>query len=459
MEERKRLLPAEKTYSTSLKEPVRIHPIELNTLPPRSVPYMFDEACRQYSSKIALNYKKKGIWKTITYWEYRTMVRNCAKGFIMLGLQPNTVVCILGYNSPEWFVADLGAIYAGGIAAGIYTTNSAEACLYCLNNSNAKIIVVENTQLTKILGIKGKASSLKAIIQYGGEEDKEHHGVLGWNSFMRMGQGVSDSVLETAMKGIHTNQCCTLVYTSGTTGAPKGAMLSHDNVVYDALKIGEKLSLTRNEIYVSYLPLSHVAGNVVDIHCGYMFNVCTYFAEKDALRGSLISTFQEVRPTRILSVPRVWEKIYEKFQERAAESSGLKKYVVNWAKKQGLRKNLCAERNLHGNSPVRYQLANFILFRKCKRLLGIDHCKTIVSGAAPLSLEVKMYFASLDILIHEGYGMSECSAFHSCCLTGSFRFESCGTCCTGMITYIDNPDAESNGEVGQWYNVEDYEKF
>lgn len=339
MEERRRILPADKTYSTSLKEPVRLPPIELNTVPPRSVPYMFDEVCRQYSGRTALNYKKNGEWVKITFWEYRAMVRKCAKGFITLGLQPNTVVCILGFNSPEWFISDLGAIYAGGVAAGIYTTNSAEACLYCLNNSNAKILVVEYTQLSKILGIRRQATSVKAIIQYGGE-DRGQQDVIVWDNFMRMGENVSDTVLESARKGIHINQCCTLVYTSGTTGNPKGAMLSHDNVVYDALKIGEKLSLTRNEVYVSYLPLSHVAGNIVDIHCAYLFTVKVYFADKDALRGSLLNTFQEVRPTRILSVPRVWEKIYEKFQEKAAETTGIAKIISTWAKRQGLRKNL-----------------------------------------------------------------------------------------------------------------------
>lgn len=336
-----KILPTNSLTTVSLSTPVKIRPVEEDKFPPRSVPFLFDSICKKYPNRIALCRKVKKKWVTITYKKYRELVRTCAKAFISLGLTPNSVVCIIGFNSPEWFISDLAAIYAGGVAAGIYTTNSPEACLYCISHSKAKIVVVEDdVQLTKIMQIRKKAPDLKAIIQYTNPVKSPE--VMSWEDVMILGESVKDSVLENALSTVAVNRCCTLVYTSGTTGNPKGVLLSHDNVVYDAYKIAEKLGVTVSpqEIYVSYLPLSHVAGNVVDIHCTYLNAAKVYFADKDALRGTLLKTFGEVHPTRILSVPRVWEKIFEKFQEMGERNRGIKKILAQWAKKHGLRKNL-----------------------------------------------------------------------------------------------------------------------
>lgn len=333
------IIEANSLISTTLDTPVKIRQMDLKKHPPISVPGMLDKMCKRYSSRVALSHKVNGKWEKISFTKYLQLVQTCAKGFLQLGLTPHSVVCIIGFNSPEWFIANLGAIYAGGIAAGIYTTNSPEACLHCLSTSKAKIVVVEDqTQLAKILEIKPKVPDLKVIVQYKGEVTQPD--VLSWQQLISLGESADNSVLQSVKKRIAINQCCTLVYTSGTTGNPKGAMLSHDNVIYDAIKIGQQLGIkTHGEVYVSFLPLSHVAGNVTDIHCTYIHGCKVCFADKDALKGSLVGTFTEVQPTRILSVPRVWEKIYEKLQELSEKNKGLKKVLAAWAKKQGLNRN------------------------------------------------------------------------------------------------------------------------
>ena len=149
------ILPASGVTSVSLSVPANIRQIELAEYPPKSVPILFEAICKEYPDRTALCRKVKKNWVKITYKKYRQLVRTCAKAFISLGLTPNSVVCIIGFNSPEWFISDLAAIYAGGVAAGIYTTNSPDACLYCISQSKAKIVVVEDdAQLTKILQIK-----------------------------------------------------------------------------------------------------------------------------------------------------------------------------------------------------------------------------------------------------------------------------------------------------------------
>ena len=161
-----------------------------------------------------------------------------AKGFISLGLDRFHSVSILGYNSPEWVISSNAAMHAGGFANGIYTTNSPSACQYVAHDSRSNILVVEDqTQLDKILQIKDKLPHLRAIIQFKGKPSVP--GVLGWQELLEIGKGTSDDLLDERLRNLAANQCCLLLYTSGTTGNPKGVMCSHDNIV-----VSSRLSTT-----------------------------------------------------------------------------------------------------------------------------------------------------------------------------------------------------------------------
>jgi len=231
-------------------------------------------------------------------------------------------------------------IHCSGFAAGIYTTNTPEACAFVAKDSKANIFVVEDDkQLAKILEIRDQLPHLKAIVQYTGDPTVE--GVYSWSKLLMLGSQQDDSVLDERLKKIAINQCCTLIYTSGTTGNPKGVMLSHDNLVWTAFVNKERCNFVDFvEEYISFLPLSHVAAQIADIYCPLTVSATVFFADKNALKGSLVETMKEIQPTKFLAVPRVWEKMYEKMQEIGRSTKGVKKVIATWAKAKGLEYNM-----------------------------------------------------------------------------------------------------------------------
>ncbi|XP_030033361.2 long-chain-fatty-acid--CoA ligase ACSBG2 isoform X2 [Manduca sexta] len=420
---------------------LRVEPRGLAAEPPISVPGLLNRTVTRYPDATALATKKAdGKWHKITYKQYQERVRIVAKGFLKLGLERFHSVGILGFNSEQWFVADLAAIHAGGYAAGIYTTNSADACYHCLESSRANICVVQDKkQLDKILSVRNKLANLKAIVQWEGPVDISVPGVYSWEQVVEMGKKEPDTELNNILKGLAVNECCTLVYTSGTVGPPKAVMLSHDNLTWDAFSIGERcrdLQPTRDRL-VSFLPLSHVAAQVVDIYTTLSNAVPVFFAQPDALKGSLVETLKEVRPTRFLGVPRVWEKMYEKIMAVGAQSGPLKRQIALWAKEKGMKYHLARINGLEGSS-LGYKMAKSLVFDKVHDSLGLDQCKTFVTAAAPLSPDVKKFFLSLDIPIVDAFGMSEAAGAHTLSIYPKFSLDSAGELLEGTETKFGN---------------------
>ena len=230
---------------------IRDHDLEdLKETPPMSVISMMKNTVEKHGDNLALRVKREDEWLEWTYQDYWNEARIVAKAFIKLGLQRHHSVCILGFNSPEWFIAQLGAIMAGGFSAGIYTTNNPEACKYIIEHCRADILVAEDAkQLDKFPKIKEFLPNVKGAVQYCGTPTQE--GIVGWKELLEMGKQESDDELELRIKQIAINECCVLVYTSGTTGPPKGVMMSHDNLTWMARKTCKFLNVSANDSMVS----------------------------------------------------------------------------------------------------------------------------------------------------------------------------------------------------------------
>uniref|UniRef100_A0A8C9YN78 Long-chain-fatty-acid--CoA ligase ACSBG2 n=1 Tax=Sander lucioperca TaxID=283035 RepID=A0A8C9YN78_SANLU len=414
---------------------------------PLTVYQMFTSAVERFGDYTALSWKEGEQQKSLNYREYYQTCRTAAKSFLKLGLQRYHGVGILGFNSAEWFISDIAAILAGGLAVGIYTTNSPDACQYVAENCKANIIVVENhKQLQKILQVEDKLPHLKAIIQYKDALKEKRPNLYTWAEFMELGRDEPDAPLDAIISSQKPTQCCTLIYTSGTTGQPKGVMLSHDNITWTALSTSRHVRLTdatrAQEVVVSYLPLSHIAAQMVDIWVTMKVGGATYFAQPDALKGSLVNTLKEVRPTAFMGVPRVWEKMQEKMKSVGAKSSTVRRKLAAWAKDVGLQTNLTKMNH--------YQLAKKIVFKKVRKALGLDRCNKCYTGAAPITKDTLEFFLSLDIPLYELYGMSESTGPHTISASDAFRLTSCGKEIPGCKTKLHNPDEEGNGEICFW---------
>jgi long-chain-fatty-acid--CoA ligase ACSBG len=450
-------------FTTDRRQPVRLAiGKDKAGVAPITVMDVFQKTAKKYASKPAIHQKvlsegktaDETEWTTWTWKEYEEQVYAFAKALVSLGFEKFDTINIIGFNSPEWFMSNFGAIAAGGIPAGTYTTNLPEACKYVASHSEAKVVVCEGVkQLEKYLEIGNDLPNLKALVMYGPDAVPENVTekcsvpVYKFDAFLELGKDVETSVIDERIQAQKPNETCTLIYTSGTTGNPKAVMITHDNLTWVTPRVLEEFSwtMTNDDHVVSFLPLSHIAAQMLDMHCAIQTGNQVWFAQPDALRGSIGATLKQVRPTMFFGVPRVWEKIYDKMQEVAKQNTGIKKSISTWAKAQCLRHQQTCQYG--GENPACttisfYPIAHKLI-SKVHVALGLDRCRAFFTAAAPIEYKVLEYFASIDIPIYEVFGQSECTGPHTVNTYQAWKMGTCGRPIKGSETKI----VEENGEL------------
>ncbi|MES1245634.1 MAG: AMP-binding protein [Acidobacteriota bacterium] len=369
---------------------------------PETVAQVLERTVGAHGDRPAMKAKRDGQWRTTSWKEYRDQARLAARGFLRLGLQPRDGVVIMGYNRPEWFLADVGAILAGGLPAGIYITNTAEQCQYIAEHAEASVAVVENEQYLQVfLSIRDRLPKLKAIVLMTGEAEGAH----SWDRLLALGAEVPEADLQARIDAQKPEDLCTLIYTSGTTGPPKAVMLTHHNVTWTARRVVEAYDLNESDELLSYLPLSHIAEQVVSLHCPMSTGACAWFAEG---MEKLADNLREVRPQFFFAVPRVWEKMQAGIQAAGAKNPPLKKKISAWARGVGMKAGEALEAG-RSDRPFLYGLAHKLVFSTVRERLGLDRARVCATSTAPISVETLRFFLSLGIPILEVYGMSECT--------------------------------------------------
>ena len=414
-----------------------------------TVTQTFQSTVQRFPDKVALRYtvakpdapahaqKFSEQFQQIEYtWkQYDQETTRFAKSLIAHGVQPYKGVTIQGANTPEWFIAHIGAIKAGGFSAGVYPSNNPAATQHCVTNSRAEVVVVENEeQLKKYKGLKD--SAVKCFVVWNEVKDKGGFSELGevyeWKDFLEHGKTIKDEELEQRIKAQNPEDLCSLIYTSGTTGQPKGAKLTHDNITFTSREAGERLDLNAKHHSISYLPASHIAAQQVDIFTAITFGYTMDIAPPGALKGSAMKLhILNTRPTFFLAVPDVWNKMKDGMIEKMNQATGtaaeVKKFLFNRVtpiaryclqdlQKLEAREYSKAHAMWHIADRIRgifdrFALAvcNFLLLSKIKGLIGLDRCVLAASGAAPISRDTVDFLAGLNIRIIDLYGMSETS--------------------------------------------------
>lgn len=449
---------------------------------------------------------KPAEWQMWTWQEYYDDCSKFAKTLIHLNIGMFQVVNIIGFNSPEWFIANTGSILAGCIAAGIYTTNNPDACEYQVKHSQSQLVIVEdNSQLKKFADKATGLPLLQHIVIWMEQPDAALVAKLGkikvhfWTDFLALGCGIPDNSVEDRASKVRPGNCSTLIYTSGTTGMPKAVMISHDNVAWTTgIMCDSYFSMGAADRVASYLPLSHIAAQLIDLHVPMNLGCCTYFCQPyDMKLGTLTATLTDVEPTFFFGVPRVWEKIQEKMVGMGRDNSAVLKAISSWAKMLGTKhsatqqfggerigpanffytlvvaamivytgiyifrevlekgavpaltfvtKNptltmaywvvLCLAAFVYVVFHEGYPLANKIVFQTIKKKLGLLKSKANFTAAAPISVDTLNYFASLDIPIYEVFGQSECTGPHTVSAPGQWKVGTCGRPLPGTFSKV-----------------------
>jgi long-chain acyl-CoA synthetase len=360
-------------------------------------------------------------WQVISSRQFYGYVATLARILKQWGIQKGDRVAILSENRPEWMIADFACMCSGIADVPIYTTLTAEQTLYLLKNSGAKVIFVSTLeQLRKVQSIQGQTALEKVVVM----DDVAEINVIRMWTLLEGASSEPDPQFDAQARQIQPEDLATLIYTSGTTGTSKGVMLTHGNLTSCAIMASKQAEWEPGDVYLSFLPLSHVTARHVDYVCYLDGVTIVYCADFNQLPQML----KEARPTIIVSVPRVYEKVRQEAERRAGR--GLRRKIFDWAVRVG---EAHKEEIARGETPNNFawKLANKLVFQKIRQGFG-GRSRAYFSGGAPLGKDMAKWFCAVGIPIMEGYGLTETSPTLSVNRRGAFKVGSVGKVNDGL---------------------------
>jgi long-chain acyl-CoA synthetase len=361
-------------------------------------------AAQKYGDSPAVRYKDGDRWVDRSFNEVAEIVRPLALGLTELGIEKGDRVSILGNTRQEWTYFDFAALSIGATVVPIYQTNSPEECRYVLENSDAKVVVVEDAeQLQKIREVREGLPALEQIVLMTGSSDD----AISMQDLAAKGAGVDAARWEERYSAVSSDDICTFIYTSGTTGPPKGCIISHGNYRSMLDMVNETSVIEGEDVSYLYLPLAHSFALLIQLGSFDLGATLAYW-ERDPLK--IMPNLAELKPTYFPSVPRIFEKIYTSANSGMEKEGGLKKAIFDWSIRVGARVRT-AERS--GRKPGfllsrEYAFADKQVLSKIRNLFG-GKLRLAVSGAAPINPEILRFFDAAGVLVLEGWGMTETS--------------------------------------------------
>jgi long-chain acyl-CoA synthetase len=414
---------------------------------PNTLNRLFFDAVDRHDKPDALQVKKGGVYQSISSRLLADQVRQVALGLQEMGITRGDRVAILSENRPEWAIADYAALTSGLTDVPIYPTLPAEHIPYLLNDSGAVAVFTSTPeQAAKIAEIKSQCAALNHVIGFG---DALRPGETATLEQVRARGQAADSPARTEAYrqqalAVTPDQIATLIYTSGTTGEPKGVMLTHDNLYSNVMAGAAAIPFSGNDVCLSFLPLSHSFARMADNYL--MFHTGTSIAYAESI-DTVPVNMTEVHPTLVLSVPRLFEKMYARVLENALSGGTVKQHIFFWARDVSER---WANEKLAGRTPSgflawQYGVAQKLVFSKLKARTG-GRLRYFVSGGAPLAPEIARFFYSAGLVVLEGYGLTETSPLITVNTPANYRLGSVGKPVAGVeVKIADDGEILSRG--------------
>lgn len=362
-------------------------------IPKSSIPEKFFESSLRYAEKVAVVYKKEGVWFPVKYSELSGKIKNLA--FVLqdvICVKKGSKIAVLSENRPEWLISDLAIMSVGAINVPLHTTLNSSAIFNILDHSEAEVLVVSKMQLLrKVFASNEKFRFLKKIIIFDRISPIEKLS-LNFKVFEMESVLAQNKSPKYRKADIGCNDVCTIIYTSGTTGEPKAVVLTHKNILSNVEAINKAVPVKENDMFLSFLPLSHALERTAGQFTPMLFGAAIAYAENPK---TLAQNLKEVKPTILISVPKIFEKFHDAIWDKINGSAKIKKRIFKWALKQN-----------PGTLP--YKIADFLVFKKIRSNLG-GHLRIAISGGAKLNENLVKFFSKIGILILEGYGLTETS--------------------------------------------------
>ncbi len=389
-----------------------------------SLATMILQRAERYGSKRVMRSKRHGQWHDISWQKLAEQIVRAAQGLTALGFRPGDRLAILADNHPEWVIIDLACLYLGGVDVPLYLTSPATDLTYILKDAGVTFLAVSGRDsLAKALKISSDLPVLKYLLLLD-EGPKEE---------MRLGQLPSMSLDGLLALGESTGGpsqpvpdpgLATIIYTSGTTGVPKGVMLNHTSILANTQDATAILPITPDDITLSFLPLSHGFERTAGLYTILRAGACITYGGGTV---TITKDLGEVKPTLFCCVPRVLELVYRRLLSERENASFLKRQILSWAIATGKAAGplRAIDQPLPLSLRLRHQLADRLVFRKLRELLG-GRTRFLVSGGAPLSPEIARFFYGVGITVYEGYGLTEAGPVVACNIPGHTRLGTVG---------------------------------
>ena len=362
--------------------------------------------------RTAFREKDLGIWQSTSWRDYGERARAVGMGLARLGLARGEVVSILAETVPEWLYADMGTMGAGGVSNGIYPTDSAKQVEYILSDSRSRFLFVEDEeQLDKFLEVRERCPLVHKVFVFDmeGLSDFRDEQVMPFDELLALGrqhQTAHPRLWEELISASRAQDLALLVYTSGTTGPPKGAMLSHRNVIFQIGNADAFIPMAADDEQLAFLPLCHIAERTFTVFLPLRSGAIANFAESVE---TVPENVREVAPTTFFAVPRIWERFYSGIAIRMKEATWIGRLAYRWAVGIGGK---VAEAKLAGHKPspvhqLLFRIADFLVLDNIKRVIGMHRIRFAGTGAAPIAPDLIRWYRALGVDMREVYGQTE----------------------------------------------------